>query len=115
MQDCCNNLNSGSTLTNPYGQMVALYINTSVMPCTTAEATTNANNEIAAVTAAVAATPATATPATQPAAAAPALAPAAEDPTTAALDQAANASIAQANAIVSTAQGQMQTAPAGGP
>jgi hypothetical protein len=98
IQDCCNNLNSGSTLTDPYGQMVALYINTSVIPCTAAEATANANNEITSVTAQVAAEPQT--PATTPAtsqAATPSAATSAA-PSDAA---AAAASIAQANAIIS--------------
>jgi hypothetical protein len=108
MQDCCNNLNSGSTLTNPYGQTVALYINTSVMPCTTAEATANANATLASVTTQVAAAAQTPAPATTPTAAQPAA-----DPTTDALNQAAETSIAQGNVIVSAAQAQMQPSDGG--
>ena len=64
-----DHLQNGGTLTSPYGQQVALYIGITTQSCTAAEATANANNEIAAVTAAVAATPpANAAPAsTQPA------------------------------------------------
>lgn len=97
-----DHLMNGSDPTNPYGQMVQLYVNKTVATCSTAQATTNANNQLAAVNAAVSGTaPTTATPAgTQPAAATPA---AATDPTT-------DATIAQANAIVAAAQAQMQAA-----
>jgi hypothetical protein len=109
-----DHLQDAGTLTSPYGEQVALYIGITTQSCTAAEATANANNEIAAVTAAVAAPPpATAAPAsTQPAAAS---SPAAEDPTTDALNQAADASIAQANAIIAGAQAQMQTVPVPSP
>jgi hypothetical protein len=108
-----DHLQDGGMLTSPYGQQVALYIGITTQSCTAAEATVNANNEIVAVTAALAAIPpASAAPAaTQPTAASlPA-----ENPTTEALNQAADASIAQANAIISAAQAQMQPAPAAGP
>jgi Cellulase (glycosyl hydrolase family 5) len=109
-----DHLQDGGTLTSPYGQQVALYIGLTTQTCTAAEATANANNEIAAVTAAIdAPPPASAAPASaQPAASS---SPAAADPTTDTLNQAADASIAQANAIIAAAQAQMQPAPAATP
>jgi hypothetical protein len=105
-----DHLQNGGTLTSPYGQQVALYIGITTQSCTAAEATANANNEIAAVTAAVAAPALTnAAPASAQPVASPSPAP---DPATDALNQAADASIAQANAIISAAQAQMQPAPA---
>jgi hypothetical protein len=101
--------------TDPYGQMVQLYIDTDVVPLTTCQATANAQAQLTAMTAQVAAggqTPQTAAPATtQPATASSA----ASDPTTDALSQAAGASIAQANAIIGAAQQQMQANPAASP
>lgn len=102
-----DHLQDGGTLTSPYGQQVALYINTSVVPCSTAESAANANATLASVTAQVTGTPQadTATP-TDPAATS------AIDQSTDAMSQAADASIAQANAIIAAAQAQMQAAPA---
>lgn len=90
-------LQNGGQLTSPYGEMVALYINTSVRPCSAAEAAANANATLAAITAQVTGTP--------PAATAP---PETADPTVDALNQSADASIAQANAIIAAAQAQAQ-------
>jgi hypothetical protein len=103
-----DHLQNGGAPTSPYGQQVALYIGITTQSCTAAEATANANKEIATITAAIAATsPANAAPAsTQPAASLPA-----SDPTTDALNQSAEASIAQANAIISAAQAQAQMQP----
>lgn len=107
--DAQDGLLAGGQMTT-YGQMVALYINTSVQPCTTAEATANANTTLASVTAQLAETPATATtPAENPqTVATPATTDAAADPTT-------NAAITQANAIVAAAQAQMASTPSATP
>lgn len=96
-------LQNGGALTSPYGQMVALYINETVQPCSAAQTTANANTNLATITAAANGTPATTT---TPGATQPAATPAAAvtDPNT----DAANASIAQANAIIAGAQAQMQ-------
>lgn len=92
-----------------YSQMVALYINTSVQACSTAEATANANATLASVTAQLAETPAAVAPAANPqAAATPATTDTAADP-------AADAAITQANAIVAAAQAQMANTPSAAP
>jgi hypothetical protein len=82
-----------------YGQMVALYINTSVQPCSVAEATANANTTLAAVTAQITGVPQAATTPATSAATAPVA-----DTTVDAMNQSADASIAQANAIIAQAQ-----------
>jgi hypothetical protein len=107
-----DHLQNSGVLTSPYGQIVALYINTDVVPCSAAEATANAQNQLATITAQLAATPA-------PGQSAPAtpdsVSPTATDPAIATLNQQADASIAQANAIISAAQAQIQTPPAASP
>jgi hypothetical protein len=59
MQDCCNNLNNGSVLTNPYGQTVALYINTDVVTPTACQTTARAEQQTAAIQQAMAQDPTT--------------------------------------------------------
>lgn len=82
-----DHLQDGGQLTSPYGQQVALYINTSVISCSAIEATANATAAITAATAqATAAPPDSAT-------------------------TAADASLAQANAVIAAAQAQMKTIP----
>lgn len=98
-----DHLMNGSQPTSPYGQQVQLYINTSVQPCTTAQATANAQAQLSAVSAALSATPATGA---QPAAMAPQPSGSITD-----TDTTTAATIAQADAIVAAAQAQMQQAP----
>jgi hypothetical protein len=103
--------NGGGGLSS-YGQEVAGYIALTqgaaasvwAAACPTAIASKGTSTAIATVQASVS-DPQSATPATaQPAAASPTT----SDPTTDALNQAAEASIAQANAIIAAAQAQMQ-------
>jgi len=107
--------NGGGGLSS-YGQEVAGYIALTqgaaasvwAAACPTAIASKGTSTAVAAVQASVS-DPQSATPATAQPAAAP---PTTSDPTTDALNQAAESSIAQANAIIAAAQAQMQP-PAG--
>jgi hypothetical protein len=89
-----------------YGQMVQLYINTSVQPCSTAEANTNANATLTAITAQVTGTP-TATDAAPAAASASPITETLLDTTTT-VDTDGETAIAQANAIITAAQAQLK-------
>lgn len=93
-------LQSGGALT-AYGQMVALYINTDVIPCTPAQTAANAKSTLVAVTA-------QATPDTQPPANPETPAATLPSPDTSAQAQidAADAAIAQANAILAKLKSQ---------
>jgi hypothetical protein len=87
-----------------YGQMVQLYINTSVQPCSTAEANTNANATLTAISAQVTGTP-TGTDAAPTAAPVSPITATLPDTSTATDPDAA--AIAQANAIITAAQAQL--------
>ena len=98
---------SGGQLTT-YGQMVALYINTNVVPLTNCQLTAQAQQQINTITAQVTA-PTTGTPdASTPATTAPDTSAAATDPSTATLIQQGDAAVAQGNAIAAAAQASMQ-------
>jgi hypothetical protein len=105
MQDCCNNLNSGSSLTE-MGQKVAMYIGTSVQPCTAQQIADNAALNLAEIT-----QQATAADPTQPVSPpdTPASATPPVDPVIQSQSDAADATIAQANAILAAAKAQLQT------
>ena len=94
---------SGGQLTT-YGQMVALHINTNVVPLTNCQLTPQAQQQINTITAQVTA-PTTGTPdASTPATTAPDTSAAATDPSTATLIQQGDAAVAQGNAIAAAAQ-----------
>lgn len=96
-QDCCNNLNNGSSLTD-LGQRVQLFIGTDVMPPTPCQQAATAQSTVTQITAQVTAeTPAA--PAAEPAQTEAPPTPTA-DPSVQAQIDAADAAIAQANAIL---------------
>jgi hypothetical protein len=92
-----DHLQNGGTLTSSYGQQVALYINTDVIPCTAAQSAANAESTLTQLTAQAAAElapPDAAQPAPQ------ATQAAAIDPAMQTQINAADAAIAQANALL---------------
>jgi hypothetical protein len=96
-----DHLQDGGKLTSPYGQQVAMYIGMTTQTCTQEEATANANNQLAVIVNAVEGTQPAGSTTTPPA-------QVADNPEVATLNQQADASIAQANAIIAAAQAQMQ-------
>jgi hypothetical protein len=105
MQDCCNNLNSGSSLTE-MGQKVAMYIGSSVQPCTAQQTAANAALNLTEITQQVTAADPTQTappPAdpTQPDTLTPATLPASVQ----AQIDATDAAITQANAALQQIRG----------
>jgi hypothetical protein len=124
-QDCCNNLNNGGSMTSPYGQTVALYINTNVVPLTQCQENQQAAQAINAAQATASAAPSTSTTtptgtalAVSTAASSPAAAPisvdtsssqtdaldAAQADITQAQDDAARGDTTDANALLQAAQ-----------
>lgn len=102
-QDCCNNLNNGSSLTD-LGQKVQLFINTDVVPPTPCQQAATAQSTVTQITAQVAAeTPAM--PSSEPTQTAVATT-AATDPSIQGQIDAADAAIAQANAILAKIKAQ---------
>ncbi len=93
-----DHLQDGGVLTSPYGQQVALYINTTVATCSAEETAANANSQLTAITAQVTGTPETATDVAQPT----------EETSAPSADPATDAVVAQANAIIAAAQAQLK-------